>query len=368
MKKLIANFILISFLFPHGGSNDRKIEFPDLPGLKTLVCDLHMHTVFSGGSVWPNIRVMEANKDGLDVIATTEHLEYQLWISDIPHPDRNRSYELAKGFADGSGLLVINGSEITRDMPPGHANAIFIKDANKLIVDDPIESFLEAKKQDAFIFWNHPHWASQSPDASVPLDQLHIEMINNELIQGIEVVNDTTYSNEAFQLALDYDLTILGTSDIHDIVDWQYRIPSGGHRPVTLVFAREKNEKALKRALLNGQTVVWYDKKLIGKSDHLLPLINSSLEIESAHYISATAIAHVVISNNSDAPYTMRNQSEYDFYNGTNLITIPPHGSAIVDVRTLTKKRKFELQFEVLNALVMPDTHPLFRIVVRPKQ
>ena len=253
-------------------------------------------------------------------------------------------------------------------MPPGHANAIFIKDANKLIADDPIESFLEAKKQDAFIFWNHPHWASQSPDASVPLDQLHIEMINNELIQGIEVVNDTTYSNEAFQLALDYDLTILGTSDIHDIVDWQYRIPSGGHRPVTLVFAREKNEKALKRALLNGQTVVWYDKKLIGKSDHLLPLINSSLEIESAHYINATTIAHVVISNNSDAPYTMRNQSEYDFYNGTNLIMIPPHGSTIIDVRTLIKKRKFELQFEVLNALVKPDTHPLFRIVVRPKQ
>ena len=127
-----------------------------------------MHTVFSDGSVWPNIRVMEANKDGLDVIATTEHLEYQSWISDIPHPDRNRSYELAKGFAGESGLLVINGSEITRDMPPGHANAIFIKDANKLITDDPIESFLEAKKQDAFIFWNHPHWASQSPDASVP--------------------------------------------------------------------------------------------------------------------------------------------------------------------------------------------------------
>ena len=64
----------------------------------------------------------------------------------------------------------------------------------------------------------------------------------------------------------------------------------------------------------------------------------------------------------------MRNQSEYDFYNGTNLITIPPHGSAIVDVRTLTKKRKFELLFEVLIAVVMPDTHPLFRIVVRPKQ
>ena len=169
MKRLIANFILVPLLFAHVGRDDRKIEFPDLPGLKTLVCDLHMHTVFSDGSVWPNIRVMEANKDGLDVIATTEHLEYRSWISDIPHPDRNRSYELAKGFADELGLLVLNGSGITIDMPPGHANAIFIKDANKLVTDDPIESFLEAKKQDAFIFWNHPHWASQPPDASVPL-------------------------------------------------------------------------------------------------------------------------------------------------------------------------------------------------------
>ena len=366
MTRTTLSFLLISFIFGHNGN--RKIEFPNLPGLKTLVCDLHMHTVFSDGSVWPNIRVMEANKDGLDAIATTEHLEYQSWISDIPHPDRNRSYELAKGFAGKSGLLVINGSEITREMPPGHANAIFIRDANKLIKDDPIESFLEARKQDAFIFWNHPYWASQSPDASVPLDQLHIEMINNKLIQGIEIVNDTTFSNEAFQLALDYDLTILGTSDIHDIVDWQYRIPSGGHRPVTLVFAREKNEKSLKKALLDGRTVVWFNKKLIGKADYLIPLMNSSIKVKSANYIKNTTIAHVVMSNNSDAPYTLRNQSNYDFYNATNLITIPPHGNTIIDVRTITKKRKFDLEFEVLNALIAPDTHPIFRVVVRPKQ
>ena len=86
MTRTTLSFLLISFTFGHNGDRDRKIEFPNLPGLKTLVCDLHMHTVFSDGSVWPNIRVMEANKDGLDVIATTEHLEYQSWISDIHIP------------------------------------------------------------------------------------------------------------------------------------------------------------------------------------------------------------------------------------------------------------------------------------------
>ena len=63
-----------------------------------------------------------------------------------------------------------------------------------------------------------------------------------------------------------------------------------------------------------------------------------------------------------------RNQSSYDFYNTTDLITIPPHGETIVDVRTIDKKRKFEMQFEVLNALTAPATHPVFRIQIRPKQ
>ena len=85
-----------------------------------------MHSVFSDGSVWPDIRVEEAKKDGLDVIAITEHLEYQPLKDDIPHPNRNRSYEYHSKFAKGSNIIVINGSEITRDMPPGHSNACLL--------------------------------------------------------------------------------------------------------------------------------------------------------------------------------------------------------------------------------------------------
>ncbi len=111
-----------------------------------------MHSLFSDGSVWPDIRVQEAIRDGLDVIATAEHIKYQPWKADIPHPDRNRSYEYHSNLAKNSDLLVLNGSKIIRDMPLGHANAIFIKDANKLIKKDPLDAYLEARKQDAFIF------------------------------------------------------------------------------------------------------------------------------------------------------------------------------------------------------------------------
>ena len=40
----------------------------------------------SGGSI----------KDGLDAISLTEHLEYQPYAKDIPNPDRNRAYNIAK--------------------------------------------------------------------------------------------------------------------------------------------------------------------------------------------------------------------------------------------------------------------------------
>ena len=360
-------FILLLTVLLSSDHNNREIEFPDIPGSKTLVCDLHMHTVFSDGSVWPNIRVQEAQKDGVDFISTTEHLEYQPWKDDIPHPNRNRAYQVAKQYSSNTDVIVINGSEITRNMPPGHANAIFIKDANKLLVKDPIEAFRAAKEQDAFIFWNHPNWTNQSPDGSVPLSQMHKNLIKDDLLHGIEVVNDTTYSDEAFQVALDYNLTILGTSDIHDLIDWQYRVYAGGHRPVTLVFAFEKTNESLKRALKLGKTVVWFNQKLIGKVENLIPLINASLKVETAHYLENTTIAHVVIKNHSDAMYTLRNQSTYVFHNTTDLIIINPHSTMILDVRTLKKKKKFELQFEVLNALSAPSSHPIVRIQVSPK-
>ena len=109
-------------------------------------------------------------------------------------------------------------------------------------------------------------------------------------------------------------------------------------------------------------------KKLIGKGDFLIPLINSTLEVKSAKYFTNTTVAHVTISNSSDAPYTLRNHSEYDFYNLTDLVIIPEHGKTNIDVRTIKKLRKFTLQFEVLNALTAPKTHPVIDIIVRAKQ
>lgn len=221
----------------HSHALGRAIVFPNIAGYQTLKCDFHIHTVFSDGSVWPDIRVEEARKDSLDAISLTEHLEYQPHLLDIPHPDRNRSYNIAEQLARPHELMVVRGSEITRSMPPGHNNAIFIQDANKLQTGDSLEVFREARRQGAFTFWNHPNWTAQRPDGVARLTDFHKFLIKEGLLNGIEVVNDLTYSDEALQIALDHNLTIMGTSDIHGLVDWQYQVPEGGHRPLTLVFA-----------------------------------------------------------------------------------------------------------------------------------
>ena len=180
-NKFLIIALILSTLCSQETNSNRKISFPDIKGYKTLVCDLHTHTVFSDGSVWPNMRIQEAQKDGLDAIAVTEHIEYQSHKEDIPHKDRNRSYELSKKYAEKSDLLVIAGTEITKSMPPGHSNAIFVRDVNKIINDDYMDAHLAARKQGAFVFWNHPHWIGQRKDGSVKMYDEVKDLIDKNL-------------------------------------------------------------------------------------------------------------------------------------------------------------------------------------------
>lgn len=359
---LIAFFVLL--IMPWGASAqhhhpaNRLIEFPDVPGYETIKADLHIHTVFSDGSVWPNIRVEEALRDGLDAVAITDHLEYQPHQNDIPHPDRNRSYEIALESAAEQDLIVINGSEITRDMPPGHSNAVFVNDANRLLEDDVMTVFREAKRQGAFTFWNHPMWTAQTKSGLASLTDLHRTLIEEGLLDGIEVVNQHTYSAEALAIALEHDLTILGTSDIHGLIDWDYDVHDGGHRPITLVFIEERSKEGLKDALLAGRTAVWYDNLLIGRDEYVSPLLTSSLAVEEAQYQGDTSVLEVHISNRSDATYRLYNQGEYTFHAQSDMVTLAPHETTPLQVKLPERRAAITLTFEVLNAIVAPDQHP----------
>ena len=373
VKPFITFFIKIIFflIVPQlklSAQTQRKIEFPDIAGYYTLISDLHQHTVFSDGCVWPDIRVKEAIFDGLDVISLTEHLEYQPHNKDIPHPDRNRSYQLAKEFAKNEEIIIIHGAEITRDLPPGHCNALFINDANKLVQENYIDTFREAKKQGAFIFWNHPNWIGQNKQGITQLSPIHEALIKEGLLHGVEVTNENSFADRALTIANEQGLTILGNSDIHELIDWLFDIPGGGHRPVTLVFAKEHSEMGVKDALFDGRTVAWYQNSLIGQEKYLIPLIKSSLIVDTAYYQmhgnGKTQIANVVISNQSDATYLVNNESNFSFYNTTNIVQLNPQTITTLSIKTIDLLSSFDLKFEILNAIYAKNKHPKIRLEI----
>ncbi|ACB77848.1 Sb-PDE family phosphodiesterase [Opitutus terrae] len=342
----------------HPATDSRRIEFPNVGNYQTLVCDFHQHTVFSDGSVWPNIRVQEAERDGLDAIAVTDHLEYQPHASDIPHPDRNRGFVIATEAAAKTKVLVLRGAEVTRAMPPGHCNAIFLQDVNGLLVEDPLAAFREAARQGAFVFWNHPSWIKQTPDGVARLTPLHEQLLNEGLIQGIEVMNEHEFSDESLQLALDRNLTIMGNSDIHGLIDWAHDVPAGGHRPVTLVFAQERSEAALKEALLARRTAVWFTNTLVGRAEWLDPLLAASLQLTSSRYLPDTSVLELVITNRSDADFILRNASSYRLHLHADVLEAKAHQQLKILVKPIQRSPRVVVAFEVLNAVTAPGVHP----------
>ena len=372
MKRSVIIFLLISVFLPvqtaeaqpaetqsiTGNHHSREFVFPDVPGYYTMSADLHIHTVFSDGLVWPSIRIQEAVRDRLDAISLTEHIEYLPHRDDIPLPDRNRPYEVASRLAQNEDLIILNGAEITRDMPPGHANAIFLEDANELVVDDVMEAYRVAAAQGAFIFWDHPSWIRQASDAIPPFSDMHREMIADGLIHGVEVVNQHRYSEEALQIAIDYDLAILANTDIHGLIDWDYDIEGGGHRSATLIFAEERTKEGLKEALFAGRTVARKDHFLIGRQEHLVPLLQACLVVTGSSYLPNSEVLELEITNRSANRFILENTSEFALHLNTHVFEVAPYETRSIQVKTVDLLNEIRLPIRVLNAVTAPRTHP----------
>jgi len=305
MKKLIISTILLFCVIYLTDGQRKTINLPDLPGYVTLKCDFHIHTIFSDGNVWPTVRIDEALRDGLDAIAITDHLEYTPKKDYIP-VDHNAAWSISETYAKERNLILIHGTEITRKMPPGHFNALFIKDANLLAVDSVMDAYKAAIKQGAFLQWNHPGWRSQEPDGIPKLYPAHKIMLEKGWIHGIEYFNDSEFYPLVMTFCKQYNLTVTANSDVHGIISERYPQPDYTNRPMTLVFAKERNHDSLKEAMFAGRTLVYFRDILAGKEEYAKPYFYQCISVSKPFHQTEKSIYFEVV-NNSDIPFYLIN-------------------------------------------------------------
>ncbi|OHB68831.1 MAG: hypothetical protein A2Y77_11620 [Planctomycetes bacterium RBG_13_62_9] len=325
------------------GQVRQEIRVPDIMGYKTLKCDFHMHTVFSDGLVWPTVRVDEAWQEGLDAIAITDHIEYQPHKQDVP-TNHNRPYEIALPRARERGILLVKATEITRDTPPGHFNALFLDDITPLDTKELLEAMAAADKQGAFIWWNHPGW---KPEHKGWFD-IHTAIYEKKYLRGIEVVNGETYYPEAHEWALSKNLTFMANTDLHGPCPLSKTTPEK-HRPMTFVFCRAKSIPAIKDALIAGRTAIWFENKVIGRQEYLEALFRAAVRVTDVQ--SGQKVVRFSLRNGADLPVTLQRAGKL----GPQEVSLPAGATVRVSANVDATDKQVQLAYTASNFLIGPE-------------
>ena len=357
---------------PVGYQDDyrKEIILPQVNGYNVYKADLHTHTIFSDGQVMPELRVREAWKDGLDVIAITDHIEYRRHESTfveylnkyvgkkhkeaVNHKisdgeitkdgimvDLNTSVRMAEKSAKNYGLTIIPGTEITRNVSvAGHYNALFTTDNNLIFDTDAYQSIRNAKSQGALVMHNHPGWRKTSLDYS-ELDQ---KVYGEGLIDGVEVMNGNEFYPSIIDRAIEKGIFIAANSDIHATTSEEYRAV-GYDRPMTLILAKDKSLASLREALEQNRTLAYGYGALSGAEQLLMDFFLASVKVESI------APATVLLTNLSSVSYTLRRGKG-------NQIILPPMAS----IRLSAGKDATSIKLQVLNMWSGADRHPEVKI------
>ena len=354
-------FILLVAEFTTAQSR-KIINIPNIAGYQTLKCDFHMHTVFSDGTVWPTVRVEEAWEEGLDAISVTDHIEYQPHSKNIV-ADHNTSFEIAEPLSKEMNIILIRGAEITRGMPPGHLNALFIKNANLLERDNVNDALREAHDQGAFILWDHPGWKKQQPDSTLWWKE-HTILYKNNLLNGIEVYNGEFYP-EALRWAKEKKLTMFANSDAHGPVKTE-----NSHRPMTLVFAKSRTAGGIKEALFDKRTAAYFDNTLVGEASFLNQMFFASLEIENTPVRLQNKISKTIyIKNNSDLNYELELAQPGIGFEAPELALLPAHHISAFEITGNSDEvqlmKTLNIYYKVKNLVIGNDENLVVTFSIR---
>ena len=332
---------------------------PQVDGLNCYTADLHAHTIYSDGELSPEERVKEAWCDGLDILAITDHIETRRQernmlkflkgyspekkgfepintrVSRGKHADErgivsdlNFSTELARQTAKSyPELTIIKGAEISREpVHIGHYCALFTTDNNAIYSRDDAEAIRNARAQGAIITHNHPGWERTSCD----MTEFHKKVYGEGLIDGVEITNGTSFYPEIVGRCIDKKLYMVSATDIHATTSYYNK--QNFYRNMTLIFAKDKSEKALKKAFLSQKTLGYSGGYIIGEESLLAKFFQASVK---AYYVGAAKKGIRV---------SLTNQTSFDYLLKYNGIEIPVPAFQTIFVTLKDEKALFEVK------------------------
>lgn len=366
----------------HRLEHRQEIIFPKVGDYNVYTADLHTHTIYSDGCVTPGYRVREAWRDGLDIVAITDHIEYRKTERELyqfmdgyikeeyrglpkgvntniakTKPDErgilvnlNIGYEMAKQEGDKFGIMVIRGAEITRG--DNHFNVLFTEDNNKIYDIDTEQSIRNAIKQGAFVSHNHPTRDKNTATEMTPLaEELHAK----KLFNGIEVGNSLWARDWLFSYCIDNGYAPISGTDMHGTTAEKFH-QSGNesvYRDMNLILAEKRDEKSIKEALFAGRTIAYHNNKLIGKEEYLIELFKASVNISYSYDTNDATI--VVLTNKSSFPYEIKYGKRTAVIHAMGAVQVPlPKGTE-------------EVEFVLLNLFSGDKKHPTTKMVIERK-
>lgn len=351
-----------------------EIILPQVKGYNIYKGDFHIHTAYSDGVISPAGRVREAWIDGLDVIAITDHYEGRsgerrfLKVIAPYSPDGqpmqylpaktaksikadfNAIHQEAVDAVEKSGypMLLIKGCEMARNAKThGHFNALFLKDLNTVYSENMAEAFRKVKKQGGIIVHNHPAWRRKTSDKT----EFHEAVYSEGLVDGVEVVNGRTFYPHIVRRCVDEKLTMFANTDEHSFTAYRFT-PVGAFRTMTLIFAKDLTEKAIKDAILKRRTVAYSGGCLIGEEMWLKELLNESVECRIVKVDEKAGTRTFELTNMSSIAYRLRR--------GKNACELEPFKSILVAIGKDKKTGAYAApQFTVENLWHIDYQHPV---------
>ena len=308
----------VFYLGYEAGFHRDRIIFPEVEGYQVLKGEFHIHTLYSDGQVTPEVRVYEAWRDGLDVLAITDHPEYLK----VAFPDdRGRAYQRAKQLATQLDLLLIHSAEVTtastssaslRPARNSDYTALFISDESPLSGDYPAVFKSASQDQRGILVWAHPHteWVPEARGLLKRgrLDGIEIKntQVGNRL--GTQFSLGTWFYPQAMDWCLENNLAVFAVSDAHWPIDLLIDRSKGERRPMTLLLSKSRDSQGVYEAIKQRRTLAYFNEMIWGSERWLKAVAEVSLQLHSAEPadLSEFAMRYLSVENLSSVPFIVR--------------------------------------------------------------